>query len=117
MNASVTNPKRERRTALLKVRLTPKELAEARRRAQGRNLSGIVRAALLGLAEPKIKPGPKPRLPMSEFEAKKTALLAWFGNNLNQLTKSVHTGRLNDTALLVALLRLERQMKDHSDAT
>jgi hypothetical protein len=54
---------------------------------------------------------------MSEFEAKKTALLAWFGNNLNQLTKSVHTGRLNDTALLVALLRLERQMKDHSDAT
>lgn len=113
MTAFKTTPRRERRTARLDLRLTPTELAEARRRACGRPLSGILRAALLGQAEPKVRPGPRPRIPMTEYEATKAAQLAWFGNNLNQLAKAVNAGLIRDgVAVSEALLRLEATMKE-----
>ena len=116
MSASKSKVPRELRTADLYVRLKPSEMAEAKRRAQGRSLSAIVRAALLALDEPKVRPGPKPVAPMTAFERAKIAQLAWFGNNLNQLARAANSKQQDRTLLLLALLRLERTMKEVANA-
>jgi hypothetical protein len=116
MNASKPKVQKESRTSVLRVRFKPSELSEAKRLAEGRSLSAIVRASLLGLPEPKVRPGPKPAAPMTAYDRAKIAQLAWFGNNLNQLARAANSKQQDGTLLLLALLRLERTMKEAANA-
>jgi hypothetical protein len=116
MSASKPKAPRVNRTVFLKVRLKPGELPEARLRAEGRSLSSIARAALVGLPMPTVKPGPKPPEPMSSYERAKIVQLAWFGNNLNQLARAANSRQLWGSLLLLALLRLERTMREVGNA-
>ncbi len=108
MSATRSKRMRETRKKALKIRFTSAELKEARRRADGRPLAKIARAHLLGLPVPEIRPGPKPRAPMTDFEAKKITQFIRFGNNLNQIATKVNLGAVDAMPTLVALVRLER---------
>lgn len=94
---------KERRTQSIKIRLTPSELAELKKRQVGDELATWVRQLCLG--EPLQSP-PK-RRNRKEPPKADTALLvslARIGNNLNQLAKQANT--LDDVARLQAFADL-----------
>lgn len=84
------------RTAIIKLRVTPDEKAEAESKALafGVSLSDCVRQSLIGRSV-RLTPKEKERL----------RLLARTGNNLNQLARwaNVHKSRADAVAVLLAL--------------
>ncbi len=87
----------QRRTSLAGSKLTPAELARAHEKAMAAELtlSSLIRGLLEGFEPPR---------PRTLLEPGLAAQLARLGNNLNQLTRLAHEGRLPDSVSLRARL-------------
>lgn len=93
-------PPEERRTISHGLRLSPKEKDELERRADEANVSinELLRRSTLG-GEPL----------QSDVEKKTIRELSAIGNNLNQLTKAVHEGKLGGVEGLEETLKAIRE--------
>jgi hypothetical protein len=104
-----------KRTLGVNVRLRPCELAEAHRRAAGRSLGAIARAAWLGLPVPKELPS-QPRSTLTAYESRRLQLVAMWGGLLDQCAAALNTiakggGRPGELMQVrLRLVALERQM-------
>ena len=97
--------KTETRTALVKLRVTPadKEAIVAKADAQGQTVTDFIRQRALDY-----------RLRQTPLEKDHVRQLARIGVNLNQLARwvNVHKSRAEVIDVLVALVSLERELKD-----
>ena len=97
--------KTETRTALVKLRVTPaeKEAITAKAGAQGQTVTDFIRQRALDY-----------RLRQAPLEKEHIRQLARIGVNLNQLARwvNIHKGRAEVIDVLVALVSLERSLKD-----
>ena len=97
--------KTETRTALVKLRVTPaeKEAIAAKAEAQGQTVTDFIRQRALDY-----------RLRQTPLEKDHVRQLARIGVNLNQLARwvNVHKSRAEVIDVLVALVSLERELKD-----
>ena len=97
--------KTETRTALVKLRVTPaeKEAIVAKAEAQGQTVTDFIRQRALDY-----------RLRQTPLEKDHVRQLARIGVNLNQLARwvNVHKSRAEVIDVLVALVSLERELKD-----
>ena len=97
--------KTETRTALVKLRVTPaeKEAITAKADAQGQTVTDFIRQRALDY-----------RLRQTPLEKEHIRQLARIGVNLNQLARwvNIHKGRAEVINVLVALVSLERELKD-----
>ncbi len=93
-----------RRTAWLKIRVTPEEkkAIAAKAEAQGRTVTDFMRQRALNY-----------RLRQNPLEKERVRQLARIGANLNQLARwaNIHKGRAQVIDVLVALASLERELK------
>lgn len=80
--------KREKRTERIEICLSPTEKAEAERRANGKSVSGFVRAFLLGTSPEEVKPGPKRRGTMSQYENEKIRQMVTWNALLRTIAKA-----------------------------
>lgn len=96
-------PEEERRTISHGLRLSPKEKGELERRADEASVSinELLRRSTLG-GEPL----------HSDVETKAIRELSAVGNNLNQLTKLAHQGKLEDVDGLERTLKAVREAID-----
>ena len=97
--------KTETRTALVKLRVTPaeKEAITAKADAQGQTVTDFIRQRALDY-----------RLRQTPLEKEHIRQLARIGVNLNQLARwvNIHKGRAEVINVLVALVSLERELKE-----
>lgn len=93
------------RTALVKLRVTPaeKEAITAKAEAQGQTVTDFIRQRALDY-----------RLRQTPLEKEHIRQLARIGVNLNQLVRwvNIHKSRAEVIDVLVALVSLERELKD-----
>lgn len=98
-------PKKETRTALVKLRVTPaeKESITAKAEAQGQTVTDFIRQRALDY-----------RLRQTPLEKERVRQLARIGANLNQLARwvNIYKSRAEVIDLLVALVSLERELRD-----
>ena len=98
-------PERDTRSAWIKLRVTPteKELIAAKAEAQGQTVTDFIRQRALDY-----------RLRQTPLEKEHIRQLARIGANLNQLARwvNIHKGRAEVINVLVALVSLERELKD-----
>lgn len=109
-------PQKPHRTVTRSLRFTTDEWALVSAKMAGRDFSAVARALLLSepIPEPKLKVRREiVRRRMTEAEAKQVQQLAWIGNNLNQIARSVNQGALQ---VLGALISLEREARRIADA-
>ena len=99
------NPKRDTRTAWLKLRVTPmeKEVITAKAQAQGQTLTDFIRQRSLDY-----------RLRQTPLEKERIRHLARIGANLNQIARwaNVHKSRAETIDVLAALVSLEHELRD-----
>lgn len=99
------NPKKDTRTALVKLRVTPaeKEAIIAKADAQGQTVTDFIRQRALDY-----------RLRQTPLEKERVRQLARIGANLNQLARwvNIHKSRAETIDVLVALVSLERELRD-----
>ncbi|MDL2291299.1 plasmid mobilization relaxosome protein MobC [Desulfovibrio sp. OttesenSCG-928-F20] len=97
--------KTETRTALVKLRVTPaeKEAITAKAEAQGQTVTDFIRQRALDY-----------RLRQTPLEKEHVRQLARIGVNLNQLARwvNIHKDRAEAIDVLIALVRLERELRD-----
>ena len=97
--------KKDTRTALVKLRVTPaeKEIIIAKAEAQGQTVTDFLRQRALDY-----------RLRQTPLEKDSVRQLARIGANLNQLARwaNIHKSRAEVIDLLAALISLERALKD-----
>ena len=97
--------KSETRTALVKLRVTPaeKDAITAKADSQGQTVTDFIRQRALDY-----------RLRQTPLEKDRVRQLARIGVNLNQLARwvNIHKGRAEVIDVLVALVSLERELKD-----
>ncbi|MDR2573568.1 MAG: plasmid mobilization relaxosome protein MobC [Desulfovibrio sp.] len=97
--------KSDTRTALVKLRVTPaeKEAITAKADAQGQTVTDFIRQRALDY-----------RLRQTPLEKERVRQLARIGVNLNQLARwaNVHKSRAEVIDVLVALVSLERELKN-----
>ena len=97
--------KSETRTALVKLRVTPaeKDAITAKADAQGQTVTDFIRQRALDY-----------RLRQTPLEKDRVRQLARIGVNLNQLARwvNINKGRAEVIDVLVALVSLERELKD-----
>lgn len=97
--------KTDTRTALVKLRVTPaeKEAITAKAWAQGQTVTDFIRQRALDY-----------RLRQTPLEKEHIRQLARIGANLNQLARwvNINKGRAEVIDVLVALVSLERELKD-----
>lgn len=98
-------PKTDTRTALVKLRVTPaeKEAITAKAGAQGQTVTDFIRQRALDY-----------RLRQTPLEKEHVRQLARIGTNLNQLARwvNIHKSRAKVIDVLVALVSLERELKN-----
>lgn len=96
--------KKDTRTALVKLRVTPaeKEAITAKANAQGQTVTDFLRQRALDY-----------RLRQTSLEKEHVRQLVRIGANLNQLARwaNIHKGRAEAIDVLVALVSLERELK------
>ena len=97
--------KSETRTALVKLRVTPaeKDAITAKADSQGQTVTDFIRQRALDY-----------RLRQTPLEKDRVRQLARIGVNLNQLARwvNIHKGRAEVINVLVALVSLERELKE-----
>lgn len=97
--------KKDTRTALVKLRVTPaeKEIIIAKAEAQGQTVTDFLRQRALDY-----------RLRQTPLEKDRVRQLARIGVNLNQLARwvNIHKSRAEVIDVIVALVSLERELKD-----
>jgi hypothetical protein len=97
--------KKDTRTALVKLRVTPaeKEIIIAKAEAQGQTVTDFLRERALDY-----------RLRQTPLEKDRVRQLARIGVNLNQLARwvNIHKSRAEVIDVMVALVSLERELKD-----
>ncbi len=97
--------KKDTRTALVKLRVTPaeKEIIIAKAEAQGQTVTDFLRQRALDY-----------RLRQTPLEKDRVRQLARIGVNLNQLARwvNIHKSRAEVIDVMVALVSLERELKD-----
>ena len=111
-------PRAPARTLTRSLRFTPDEWTRVAAKLAERDFSAVVRALLLEqpIPEPKVAVRREVvRKRMSEAEAKQVQQLAWIGNNLNQIARSVNRGA-GAPQILGALVSLEREARRIADA-
>ena len=98
-------PQKNTRTAWIKLRVTPaeKEAINAKATSQGQTVTDFIRQRALDY-----------RLRQTPLEKEHVRQLARIGVNLNQLARwvNIHKGRAEVIDVLVALVSLERELKD-----
>ena len=98
-------PQKDTRTAWIKMRVTPaeKEAITAKADAQGQTVTDFIRQRALDY-----------RLRQTPLEKDRVRQLARIGVNLNQLARwvNIHKNRAEVIDVLVALVSLERELKD-----
>lgn len=98
-------PERATRSAWIKLRVTPaeKEAIAAKAAAQGQTVTDFIRQRALDY-----------RLRQTPLEKERVRQLARIGANLNQLARwvNIHKSRAEVIDVLVALVSLERELKD-----
>lgn len=112
-------PPKPHRTVTRSLRFTSDEWALVSAKMAGRDFSAVARALLLSEAipEPKLKVRHEiVRRRMTEAEAKQVQQLAWIGNNLNQIARSVNQGA-GAIQVIGALISLEREARRIADAS
>lgn len=96
--------KKDTRTALVKLRVTPaeKEAITAKAEAQGQTVTDFIRQRALDY-----------RLRQTPLEKEHVRQLARIGANLNQLARwvNIHKSRAETIDVLTALVSLERELK------
>lgn len=97
--------KKDTRTAWIKLRVTPAEKAAitAKAEAQGQTMTDFIRQRALDY-----------RLRQTPLEKERVRQLARIGANLNQLARwvNIHKSRAEVIDVLVALVSLERELRD-----
>ena len=97
--------KKDTRTALVKLRVTPaeKEIIIAKAEAQGQTVTDFLRQRALDY-----------RLRQTPLEKERVRQLARIGVNLNQLARwaNVYKSRAETIDVLAALVSLERELKE-----
>ena len=97
--------KSDTRTALVKLRVTPaeKDAITAKADSQGQTVTDFIRQRALDY-----------RLRQTPLEKDRVRQLARIGVNLNQLARwvNIHKGRAEVIEVLVALVSLERELKN-----
>lgn len=98
-------PQKDIRTAWIKLRVTPaeKEAIIAKADAQGQTVTDFIRQRALDY-----------RLRQTPLEKERVRQLARIGANLNQLARwvNIHKSRVETIDVLVALVSLERELRD-----
>jgi hypothetical protein len=110
-NAGPRSPSapRKPRTLIKCVRFSASEWAKVNDKLGGAEFGAVVRYHLLHIEVP---PRSIRRTPASEFELRKAALAASWGNNLNQIARRVNSSELSRSAeILSALLELQELLE------
>lgn len=98
------------RSKFIKIRATPNEIAEVKKRAGSTDMSTYIRQLVLD--QPIAPPAPVQRKIVHTVDPDLIREVNRIGNNVNQIAKHLHEGNQLSNAVLIALLNLQTSLDE-----